>query len=134
MKATATSCRSTPATSSSASCASSGGASTAGGRSTTRSTRSSAGSGAGRGRYARRRRSLRRTEVPDLAFEVTGAAAERYAAVPTLSLQLRIEEKTGVRVQAIALRVQIRTEPQLRRYSPEEEERLYEVFGEARQW
>lgn len=72
--------------------------------------------------------------MPDLAFEVTGAAAERYAAVPTLSLQLRIEEKTGVRVQAIALRVQIRIEPQLRRYNPEEEERLYEVFGEARQW
>ena len=72
--------------------------------------------------------------MPDLAFEVLGGAAERYAAVPTLGLQLRIEEKTGVRVQAIALRVQIRIEPQRRRYRPEEEERLYELFGETRQW
>ena len=72
--------------------------------------------------------------MPDLAFEVLGGAAERYAAVPTLGLQLRIEEKTGVRVQAIALRVQIRIEPQRRRYGPEEEERLYELFGETRQW
>ncbi len=72
--------------------------------------------------------------MPDLAFEVLDGAAERYAAVPTLGLQLRIEEKTGVRVQAIALRVQIRIEPQRRRYGPEEEERLYELFGETRQW
>lgn len=72
--------------------------------------------------------------MPDLAFEVTGAAAEPYAAVPTLSMGLRIEERSGARVQAIALRVQIRIEPQLRRYSSDEEERLQELFGEPRQW
>jgi hypothetical protein len=72
--------------------------------------------------------------VPDLFFEVTGADLERYAAVPTLSLQLRIDESTGARVQAIALRVQIRIEPQRRRYTIEEEERLYELFGDSRQW
>ena len=70
----------------------------------------------------------------DLAFEVTGARVEPYAAVPTLSLGLRIDETSGARVQAIALRVQIRIDPQLRHYSLEEEDHLYELFGEARQW
>ena len=37
-------------------------------------------------------------------------------------------------MHAIVLKAQIRIEPQRRRYSPEEEERLLELFGEAPQW
>ena len=37
-------------------------------------------------------------------------------------------------MHAVALRCQIRIEPQLRRYNHEEEERLVEVFGEPSQW
>jgi hypothetical protein len=37
-------------------------------------------------------------------------------------------------VHAAALRCQIRIEPQRRRYSEQEEERLYELFGETPQW
>jgi hypothetical protein len=69
-----------------------------------------------------------------LSFAVIGARAEAYAAVPTLMLQLRITEASGHPVHAIALKCQIRIEPQRRRYDPDEERRLYDLFGEAPQW
>ena len=72
--------------------------------------------------------------MSDLAFEVLDARAEPYAAVPTIMFRLRITEKTGAPVHAVALRCQIRIEPQLRRYNHDEEERLVEVFGEPPQW
>jgi hypothetical protein len=69
-----------------------------------------------------------------LAFEVVSSRAEPHAAVPTLMLRLRVEEADGFSVHALALRCQIRIEPQRRRYTPEEEDRLYEMFGETPQW
>jgi hypothetical protein len=69
-----------------------------------------------------------------LAFEVLDARAEPHAAVPTLSLRLRVDETTGATVHALALRCQIRIEPQRRPYRADEEERLYELFGETPQW
>jgi hypothetical protein len=57
-----------------------------------------------------------------------------YAAVPTILLRLRIEAAESEPVHAMALKAQIRIEPQRRRYSPEEEARLLELFGEAPQW
>ena len=72
--------------------------------------------------------------MSDLAFEVLDAHAEPFAAVPTIMFRLRITQPSGVPVHAVALRCQIRIEPQLRRYDPIEEERLVEVFGEPPQW
>jgi hypothetical protein len=72
--------------------------------------------------------------VAELAFDCIGARAERYAAVPTLSLTLRISETSGQRVEAIALRCQIRIEPARRRYSGLEAERLNDLFGDTRRW
>jgi hypothetical protein len=72
--------------------------------------------------------------VKELKFKVEGARAEPYAAVPTLSLALRIEDDGGATVNAVALRCQIRIEPQRRRYSDEEEARLAELFGETPRW
>ena len=69
-----------------------------------------------------------------LAFEVVGSRAEPHAAVPTIMLRLAVEEADGFSVHALALRCQIRIEPQRRRYTPEEESRLYELFGETPQW
>ena len=69
-----------------------------------------------------------------LAFEVLGARPEAHAAVPTIMLRLRIAETTGATVHALALRCQIRIEPQRRRYDAGEEARLYELFGETPQW
>lgn len=47
---------------------------------------------------------------------------------------LRACESDGGTVHALALRCQLRIEPQRRRYTTEEEERLYELFGEAPRW
>jgi hypothetical protein len=72
--------------------------------------------------------------VTSLDFSVLGAHAEPHAAVPTIMVRLRIEEADGARVHALALRCQIRIEPQRRTYSADEEERLYELFGETPRW
>lgn len=69
-----------------------------------------------------------------LGFEVIDAHAEPYAAEPTIMVQLRITSELPDPVHALALRCQIRIEPQRRTYSAEEEERLYAVFGETPQW
>jgi hypothetical protein len=72
--------------------------------------------------------------MADLTFDCIGARAERYAVMPSMSLALRISETSGQRIDAIALRCQIRIEPSRRRYSPAEEARLKDLFGETTQW
>jgi hypothetical protein len=72
--------------------------------------------------------------VLDLGFECTGARAERHAAAPTVTLQLRIRESSGALVGAIVLRCQVRIEPRLRPYAPAEEARLTDLFGDRSQW
>jgi hypothetical protein len=70
----------------------------------------------------------------NLAFEVVDARPEAHAAVPTILLRMRVTRTDGATVHALALRGQIRIEPQRRRYQPEEEARLYELFGDTPQW
>jgi hypothetical protein len=72
--------------------------------------------------------------MADLVFGCTGASAERYAATPTLSFAVTITESSGVPVHAIALRCQIRVEPQRRRYSAVEAKRLHDLFGDTSRW
>ena len=72
--------------------------------------------------------------MADLVFGCTGARAERYSATPTLSFALTITESSGVHVHAIALRCQIRIEPQRRRYSAAEARRLHDLFGDTSRW
>ena len=68
------------------------------------------------------------------AFSVLDMTAEPYAASPQLTCRLRIEETTGRRVHAIALRCQVRIEPQRRRYDPAEQAALRGLFGEPQRW
>jgi uncharacterized protein DUF6084 len=72
--------------------------------------------------------------MTDLVFDCIDGQPDRYAAVPTLQLKLRISETTGAQVHAIALRCQIRIEPQRRRYSAQEADGLLELFGEPPRW
>ena len=72
--------------------------------------------------------------MAELVFDWLGARAERYSAVPSLTLCLRISETSGQRVEAIALRCQIRIEPARRRYSGVEAERLNDLFGDTERW
>jgi Family of unknown function (DUF6084) len=72
--------------------------------------------------------------MADLVFGCTSARAERYSATPALSFALTITESSGVHVHAIALRCQIRIEPQRRRYSAVEARRLHDLFGDTSRW
>jgi hypothetical protein len=67
-----------------------------------------------------------------VAFDCVGARAERYAVAPTMTLELRTTAET--RVEAIALRCQIRIEPNRRRYNALEGERLHDLFGTPDRW
>ena len=72
--------------------------------------------------------------MSELVFDCVGARADRFAVVPSMILTLRISETSGQRVEAIALRCQIRIEPARRRYSDAEAERLSDLFGETQRW
>ena len=72
--------------------------------------------------------------MPELVFDCLKVRADPYAAGPTLVFKLRISETTGERVHAIALRVQLRIEPQKRRYTAAEARQLNDLFGETSRW
>lgn len=72
--------------------------------------------------------------MTELHFTVLDIAPEPYAATPILMARLRIEETTGERVHAAALRCQIRIEPQRRGYDDVEENLLLDIFGRRSQW
>lgn len=59
---------------------------------------------------------------------------EPYAASPTLSARLRIETAGPDPVHAIALRAQVRLEPQRRGYGEEEADGLTDLFGPRERW
>jgi hypothetical protein len=72
--------------------------------------------------------------VAELVFDCLGAHADKYAVTPSMSLTLRIAETSGQKVEAIALRCQIRIEPTRRRYTDAEAERLNDLFGDTQRW
>jgi hypothetical protein len=72
--------------------------------------------------------------VAELVFDCVGAHADKYAVTPSMSLTLRIAETSGRKVEAIALRCQIRIEPTRRRYTDAEAERLNDLFGDTQRW
>lgn len=72
--------------------------------------------------------------MAEFQFHCLGVHPELYAAAPTLVFRLRITEQTGVPVQAIMLRCQIRIQPALRRYSQVEQALLGDLFGEPTRW
>jgi hypothetical protein len=72
--------------------------------------------------------------MADLVFDCIGTRADKYAVVPQMLVTLRISETSGQRVEAIALRCQIRIEPARRRYTDDEAERLNDLFGDVQRW
>jgi hypothetical protein len=69
-----------------------------------------------------------------LAVTVIGAAPSAQTAAPGITFRLRIEDLSGARTHALALRCQTRIEPRGRRYTEDEQARLYELFGDPSQW
>ncbi len=72
--------------------------------------------------------------MSQLEFTVLDIQPEHYAVSPNLLVRLRIDEHTGTAVHAIALRCQIRIEPQRRSYAGQERSDLVELFGLPEQW
>jgi Family of unknown function (DUF6084) len=72
--------------------------------------------------------------VAELSFDCTGAGPDKFAIAPAMSMSLRISEVTGQKIEAIALRCQVRIEPARRRYSAAEAERLNDLFGDTERW
>jgi uncharacterized protein DUF6084 len=72
--------------------------------------------------------------MAELVFDCTGVTAQQYSAAPALDIALRISEITGAKIDAIALRCQVRVEPARRTYNADEAARLYDLFGDAPRW
>jgi hypothetical protein len=68
--------------------------------------------------------------VAELSFAVTDVVPERFAAAPNLLARVRVDETSGETVHALALRAQIRIEPQRRGYDDTEERALLDLFGD----
>ena len=72
--------------------------------------------------------------MAELSFTCLDIQPERYAVAPTLLFRLQVNSAAEQRVRAVALRCQIRIEPQRRGYGEQEAERLLELFGERGRW
>ena len=72
--------------------------------------------------------------MSELTFAVLGVRLEPYAATPTLVFRLRVEAPGGETIHTLALRCQIRIEPQRRRYAADEAAVLEELFGRTERW
>jgi hypothetical protein len=72
--------------------------------------------------------------MAELSFTCLDIQPERYAVAPTLLFRLQVNSAAEQRVRAVALRCQIRIEPQRRGYGEQEVERLLELFGERGRW
>jgi Family of unknown function (DUF6084) len=67
-------------------------------------------------------------------FEVVGVRPLRYAAAPTLLLDLQVSEPSGREVYMIGLTVQLMIEPARRAYDDATRERLAGLFGPPERW
>jgi hypothetical protein len=67
--------------------------------------------------------------MTDLSFDVLDVLPQEFAAAPHLLFRMRVSETSGAVVHAIALRCQLRIEPQRRPYDAAEQEGLADLFG-----
>lgn len=73
--------------------------------------------------------------MPELYFQIEGAEAVAHAAVPLMALKLRITNvPADETIHTILLRCQVQIEPAKRRYLPQEQEKLLDLFGEPERW
>ena len=73
--------------------------------------------------------------MPELSFHVERAEVVPFAVAPQLAIKLRLTNADPAEaIHTIALRCQIQIEVGRRRYRPEEQERLRDLFGEPERW
>lgn len=73
--------------------------------------------------------------MPDLNFQVEGAEAVPFTASPLLGFKLRLTNTDpSEAIQSVALRCQIQIEATRRKYGPNEQAKLLDLFGEPERW
>jgi hypothetical protein len=73
--------------------------------------------------------------MPELHFQIEGAEAVPFAAVPMIALKLRITNLPATEtIHSLTLRCQVQIEPAKRRYEGREREKLRDLFGEPERW
>src|SRR5271170_1627173 len=73
--------------------------------------------------------------MPDLSFKIDEAIVVPFAIAPTLAFKLRIDNaNAGQAIHSVALRCQIQIEVTRRRYTPEEQAGMRDLFGEPDRW
>ncbi|AKK26919.1 DUF6084 family protein [Mycobacterium sp. EPa45] len=70
----------------------------------------------------------------DVAFQVLDVTPERYAVAPILAAEIGITTASDEPIRAVALRCQVRIEPQRRSYTDEEAAGLLDLFGPRERW
>jgi hypothetical protein len=73
--------------------------------------------------------------MPELGIKIESAKVVPFSASPTLAFELHIENaQMEEQVHTIALRCQVQIEVTRRRYAPNEQERLRDLFGHPSRW
>jgi hypothetical protein len=73
--------------------------------------------------------------MPDLGFQIEGAEVVKFSATPLLALKLRLTNADPAEAIAnVALRCQIQIEVTRRPYTPQDQEKLRDLFGEPDRW
>ena len=73
--------------------------------------------------------------MPELSFQIEEAQVAQFAATPELIFKLRVGNRfADERIHTIALRAQIQIETTRRRYTPEEQNRMLDLYGEPERW
>jgi len=73
--------------------------------------------------------------MPQLNFQIEGAEAVPYAAAPQINLKVRVQtSEPQLTVHNVLLQCQIQIEPARRRYQPEEQDKLRDLFGAPSRW
>jgi|ERR1700679_1415132 Family of unknown function (DUF6084) len=73
--------------------------------------------------------------MPELSFKVEQASVVPFAASPTIDFHLQVANVPADQaIHTIALNCQIQIEVTRRRYTPEEQQRMVDLFGEPDRW
>ena len=73
--------------------------------------------------------------MPELNFQIEGAKPVPYGASPLLAFELRVTNSgPEPSIHTVVLRAQIQIEVTRRRYTPEEQAKLLDLFGEPGRW
>lgn len=72
--------------------------------------------------------------MTELSFHVEDVFPEPFAVAPNLTARVEVTESSGAAVHALAVRCQVRIDPQRRRYTDGEAEGLLDLFGPRERW